>query len=148
MSIEDFKYYWRFSDEKYAVLSKQELSTISVISKDEVEKEWIRICEKEIFQESAYINDIVHHSAPVLIKDCQWGENEDKTREAFEIFFSELNVDKILIYYDCENGLQLPINLFCTKWSDFCYPSDLVLILLPSVMIVYYEDIVYGPYRI
>ena len=108
MSIEDFKYYWRFSDEKYAVLSKQELSTISVISKDEVEKEWIRICEKEIFQESAYINDIVHHSAPV----------------------------------------QLPINLFCTKWSDFCYPSDLVLILLPSVMIVYYEDIVYGPYRI
>ena len=66
MSIEDFKYYWRFSDEKYAVLSKQELSTISVISKDEVEKEWIRICEKEIFQESAYINDIVHHSAPVL----------------------------------------------------------------------------------
>lgn len=109
MSIEDFKYYWRFSDEKYAVLSKQELSTISVISKDEVEKEWIRICEKEIFQESAYINDIVHHSAPVLIKDCQWGENEDKTREAFETFFSELNVDKILIYYDCENGLQLGI---------------------------------------
>jgi hypothetical protein len=38
LSIEDFKYYWRFSDEKYAVLSKQELSTISVISKDEVEK--------------------------------------------------------------------------------------------------------------
>lgn len=148
MSVEDFKYYWRFSDEKYAVLSEQELSTISVISKDEVEKEWIRICEKEIFQESAYINDIVHHSAPVLIKDCQWGKNEDKTREAFETFFSELNVDKILVYYDCENGLQLPINLFCTKWSDFCYPSDLVLILLPSVMIVYYEDIVYGPYRI
>ena len=90
------------------MLSKQELSTISVISKDEVEKEWIRICEKEIFQESAYINDIVHHSAPVLIKDCQWGENEDKTREAFETFFSELNVDKILIYmtvkmvYNCQ----------------------------------------------
>ena len=68
MSIEDFKYYWRFSDEKYAVLSKQELSTISVISKDEVEKEWIRICEKEIFQESAYINDIVHHSSGERMK--------------------------------------------------------------------------------
>ena len=86
MSIEDFKYYWRFSDEKYAVLSKQELSTISVISKDEVEKEWIRICEKEIFQESAYINDIVHHSAPVLIKDCQWERMKIKPEKLLKHF--------------------------------------------------------------
>lgn len=147
MSIEDFKYYCRFSDEKYAVLSEQELSAISVIPKDEVKKSWMQICGKEIFQESIYINDIIHHTAPVFIKDCQWGENEDRTREAFEAFFSELNVDKISIYYDCENGLQLPINVFCTRWSDFCYPSDLVLIILPSVMIVYYEDVVYGLYR-
>lgn len=148
MSIEDFKYYWRFSDEKYALLSEQELSTINVISKDEVKKEWLRICKKEIFQKSVYINDIIHHTAPIFMKDCQWGENEDSTREAFESFFRKFNVDKISIYYDCENGLQLPTNVFLTRWSDFCYPSDLILIILPSMMIVYYEDIVYGPYAI
>lgn len=148
MSINNFKYYWRYYDEKYAVLSEQELSTLNVIPKDEVKKRWMQICKKEIFQKSEYINDIIHHTAPIFIKDCQWGENEDNTREAFEVFFDNFDVDKISIYYDCENGLQLPTNLFCSKWSDFCYPSDLILILLPSMMIVYYEDIVYGPYRI
>lgn len=148
MTIEDFKYYWRFSDEKYAVFSKQELSAISVIPNDEVKKKWMQICKKELFQESIYINDIIHHTAPVFMKDCRWGENEDSTKEALESFFSNFDVGKISIYYDCENGLQLPTNIFCTRWSDFCYPSDLILILLPSVMIVYYEDVVYGPYRI
>lgn len=46
MSIENFIYSWRFNDEKYAVLSEQEFSAISVIPKDEVKKSWMQICGK------------------------------------------------------------------------------------------------------
>lgn len=148
LSIKNFKYYWRFSDEKYAVLTEEELSLISVVSKDDAKKKWINICKEEIFQKSIYIKDIIQGSAPVLINDCFWGEDEDITKEKLLDFFDINGTDEIEIYYDCENGLSVPVNLFCERWSDFCYPSDLILIILPSIMIVYYEDIIYGPYII
>lgn len=148
LSMQDFKHYWRYNDEKYVVLSEQELSAINVLQKSEVKKEWMRICGEEIFQKSVYINDIINHTAPVLIKDCCWGEEENNTKEALMSFFEKCHVDKVSIYYDFENGLQLPTSVFCERWSDFCYPSDLILIVLSSAMIVYYEDIVYGPYKV
>ena len=59
-----------------------------------------------------------------------------------------LGANKVSIYYDNETALNVSLNVFCTRWSDFCYPSDLNLIIASSVMIVYYEDILYGPYEI
>lgn len=148
MNIRNFKYYWRYNDENYAVFSDVELSEISVIPKDKAKREWLRICGGEIFQKSLYIKDIIDHNAPVLIKDCHWGDDETYAKNKFLSFFNEFGADKVSIYYDDETALQLSSSLFCARWSDFCYPSDLNLIIFPSVMIVYYEDIVYGPYKI
>lgn len=148
MVIKDFKYGWRFTEDKYAVFSDDELSEISVISNDEAKREWLLICSEEIFQKSVYIKDIINRTAPVLIKNCFWGDNENYTKGKLLSFFNELGANKVSIYYDDETALQVSSSVFCTRWSDFCYPSDLNLIITPSVMIVYYEDIIYGPYEI
>jgi hypothetical protein len=148
LNIKEFKCGFRFTDEKYALLSEKELSEISIIPCEIAIKEWIHICKEEVFQRSKYIKDIVNHTAPVLIKDCFWGDNETHTKEKLLSFFKEIGANKVSIYYDNETALNVSLNVFCTRWSDFCYPSDLNLIIASSVMIVYYEDIVYGPYEI
>ena len=148
MNIKEFKCGFRFTDEKYAVLSEKELSEMSIIPYEIAKKEWVHICETETFQMSKYIKDIINHTAPVLIKDCFWGDDENYTQEKLLAFFNEIDADEIAIYYDSETALNVSSNVFCARWSDFCYPSDLNLIITSSVMIVYYEDIIYGPYDI
>ncbi len=148
MEIKDFKYGWRFTEDKYAVFSADELSEMSVIPNDKAKKEWFRICKEEVFQKSVYIKDIINGTAPVLIKDCLWGDDETYTKDKLLSFFKEVGANQVSIYYDDETALHVSSNVFCTRWSDFCYPSDLNLIITSSAMIVYYEDIVYGPYEI
>ena len=148
MNIKEFKYGFRFTDEKYALLSEKELLEMSIMPSDITIKEWMYICKEEVFQKSKYIKDIVNHTAPILIEDCFWGGDETHTKEKLVSFFNKINASKVSVYYDNETALNISINVFCSHWSDFCYPSDLNLIIASSVMIVYYEDIIYGPYKI
>ena len=148
MNIREFKCGFRFTNEKYAILSEEELSEISIIPFEVARKEWMNICKTKIFQNSKYIKDIVNHTAPVLIKDCFWGNDEIYTRDKLLSFFNDIGASRLSIYYDNETALNVSSNVFCKRWSDFCYPSDLNLITNSSIMIVYYEDIIYGPYKI
>lgn len=148
MNIKEFKCGYRFTDEKYTVLSDDELSKISIIPSEYAEKKWMNICKEELFQKSQYIKDIIEHSAPVFVKDCFWGDDEDQTKDKLVSFFKEIGANEVSIYYDCKTALSVSSTVFCTHWSDFCYPSDLNLIITPSMMIVYYEDIIYGPYQL
>lgn len=148
MNIKEFKCGFRFTNEKYAMLSEKELLEIRIIPSEVARKEWMNICKTEIFQKSKYIKNIVNHTAPVLIKDCFWGDDETYTKEKLLSFFNDMGANRVSIYYDNETALNVSSDIFCTHWSDFCYPSDLNLIIISSVMIVYYEDIIYGPYKI
>ena len=42
-----------------------------------------------------------------------------------------------------ENALKVSTRLFCDKWSDFCYPSDYLIIDCGDRALLYYEDMIY-----
>lgn len=147
MTIKEFKFGWRFTDEKYALFSDNELSEIEVIPPHTVISIWNKICDNEILPKSSYVKYIISREMPVLIADCGWGEvtSEKKTASILTKFFVKNGVVNITILYDNKNAINVPVNLFCKKWSDFCYPSDTICIKYGINTLLYYEDIIYMP---
>lgn len=147
MNIKDFKYAWRYTDSKYALFSSVELSKMNVLLEDESSILWDQICDTEIFEKSSYITKILNKSIAIYISDCGWGDGllEDKTKNKLVEFFDRQVPDKLYLFYDRVSALNVSSKLFCDKWSDFCYPSDSILILSDSKLLIYYEDVLYGP---
>ena len=146
MNINDFKYAWKFTDEKFAKFSNFELSRIKAIDGSDF---WNEIVKSDIFELSLYIQNIVAHKAPVFINDCGWGDHdtEQRTERVISRYFKNNNINNVTLLYDKNNALITECKLFCEKWSDFCYPNDSIIILLGSEFMIYYEDILYGTYR-
>lgn len=59
LDIRKFKYAWRYTDERYAVFSADELWEMQVISRNDAINKWDNICDSEKFQTSSYINKII-----------------------------------------------------------------------------------------
>lgn len=149
MNIKDFKYAWRYTDSNYALFSSDELSKMNVLLENESSELWDKICDSKIFQKSSYIKKIIDKNIPVYVSDCGWGDELEKiTQNKLINFFKENGIDKIYLLYDRISALNVSSDLFCNKWSDFCYPSDSILILNDLKLLIYYEDILYGPFDI
>ena len=142
---EKFKYAWRYMDKRYSLFSSDELSKIQVISRNNAIKEWDNICDSEIFQTSSYINKIINSNISVYIGNCKWGEDESETEKELLKLFNEYRAEAVSLFYDRDTALYVSAELFCKKWSDFCYPSDSILIIFDAKIIIYYEDTIYGP---
>lgn len=140
--IKDFKYGWRFTDDNYALFTDDELSKISVISADQAGLFWDDICDKKILQESKWIKRVIDRSLPVLIGDCGWGD-DDKESVTRNKLIELLENKQLTILYDSQTALSVECDLFRNKWSDFCYPSDAVIIIQDNNIIMYYEDTIY-----
>lgn len=145
MDIEEFKCGYRFTDEKYSVFSRNELSNIEIILSEKVKKNWCEICDNDVIEKSSFINKIVSKEMPVLISDCGWGDSEKEkiTEDILNKFFDINSADVITVFYDCETAINVLGSLFCTRWTDFCYPSDVLLIKKDKKVLLYYEDIIY-----
>lgn len=149
MNIKDFKYAWRYMDSNYALFSSKELSKMNVLLENESNELWDKVCDSEIFQKSSYIKRIINKNIPVYVSDCGWGDElEEITKNKLIKFFKENGIDKIYLLYDRFSSLNVSSDLFCNKWSDFCYPSDSIIILNDSKLLIYYEDVLYGPFDI
>lgn len=146
MDIKDFKYAWRYTDSKYALFSSSELSEMSVLSEEGSSELWNKICDSEIFQTSSYIKGIINKTNSIYINNCGWGDTtEESTKNKLMKFFKSQGTEKVYVLYDCISALSISTELFCNKWSDFCYPSDSILIMGNSKLLIYYEDVLYGP---
>ena len=145
MDIKDFKYGFRYTNKDYALFSLDELSKIEVINSNEVRMIWDQICDDEVIERCSFIKKIILHELPVFIEDCGWGNDlyENKTKNLLLKYFNGSCDDKITLYYDCESAISVSKFLFCNRWSDFCYPSDSLLIKYDNEMLFYYEDIIY-----
>lgn len=149
MNINDFKYAWRFIDEKFAKFSNEELSQIRITDIGNARAKWDKIVNFVVFERSSYIKSFVERTAPVFIGDCGWGSNEsERTTKRFICeYLGKNNITNIALLYDRDTALETNSTLFCEKWSDFCYPDDSIVILFGSEFMIYYEDILYGIYR-
>lgn len=147
MSIKDFKYAWRFNDINYAKFSDSELSKIEMVFPEKANMLWDSVCENTIIQEcQAIIERIVSHELPILIGNCGWGENdkEETTRHTLESILLKENTDSITVLYDRESAITVSTDLFIYKWTDFCYPSDTLILLFGRRCLLYYEDTLYN----
>lgn len=147
MDIKKFKFSWRYTDEKYALFTSNELLQMGVVSEKESARKWDEICDNRIFQKSSYIKLLINQKLPVFISDAGWGEMqyEYNTKEQLLELFSKYEDKDLFLLYDRHTGLKVSKELFCNKWSDFCYPSDANLILFYKKILIYYEDSIYGP---
>lgn len=145
MKINDFYYSWRFTDEDYALFSDKELAQIEVLSIEEASKVWYTYCNEKFLPKSYFVKDIVDHRLPILTGDCGWGDEkaESDTKCLLESTMKNHLDGFITICYDSESALRLSTRLFCDKWSDFCYPSDYLIIDCGDRALLYYEDWIY-----
>ena len=145
MEIKDFSYGCRFTDEDFALFSEKQLSKMKLLSKEETSGIWYSYCDNEILPLSYFIKDIIAHKLPVLSNDCGWGDEEAEraTKNLLETEMRDYIEGYINVCYDDENALKVSTRLFCDKWSDFCYPSDYLIIDLGDRALLYYEDMIY-----
>lgn len=149
MNIKDFKYAWRYTDSNYAVFSSDEISKMCVLSVKDSSDLWDKVCDSEAFEKSSYIQRILNKNIPIYVSNCGWGEiSEEITKNKLIEFFEKNKTDRINLLYVRTSSLNVSSDLFCNKWSDFCYPSDSILILNDLKLLIYYEDILYGPFII
>ena len=145
MKIKDFKCGWRFTDENYALFSEKELSEMEVISKETASTIWYSYCDNELLPMSSFITTKGLNELQPLSRDCGWGDMkaEYSTKLLFETTMKKYIDGYINICYDSESALKVSTRLFCDKWSDFCYPSDYLIIDCGERALLYYEDLLY-----
>ncbi|MBQ6160947.1 MAG: DUF2947 family protein [Oscillospiraceae bacterium] len=146
MNIKDFKYAWRFTDINYAQFSDSELSEIEIVTSAKANKMWDSVCENPIIQKcTTMIDRIVSRTLPIFIGNCGWGEDdkEESTRYMLESILVKENTASITVMYDRESAITVSANLFVNKWSDFCYPSDTLILFFNHRCLLYYEDTIY-----
>lgn len=145
MDIKDFEYGCRFTDEKFALFSDEQLSEMKVLSKEEASNIWYSYCDNEILPLSYFIKDGLR-KLPILTKDCGWGDEKEEidTKLLLETEMGRYIDGYINVCYDDENALNVSTRLFCDKWSDFCYPSDYLIIDCGDRALLYYEDWIFN----
>lgn len=142
--IREFPFGCRYTDEKYALFSDEELSKISVLNEDEAIRIWDFFCDNEVLEMSSFVKKLVSKELEVLIADCGWGEGgEEKTRDILAEYLKNRQVEKVDVLYYRKVAIRVDAELFVSKWDDFCYPSDVLLISLGDHALLYYEDVVY-----
>ena len=147
MDIKEFKYAWRYTSEDYALFSSKQLLEMEVVNEIESNKMWSSICDNEILQKSSYIQMMIAHKLPILVGDCGWGDEstENKTQQKLMNVLENFISEKVTLLYDYNSAINITASLFCEKWSDFCYPSDALFVIKGNVVLLYYEDTLYGP---
>lgn len=145
MNVKDFLFGERFTNEDFALFSETELSKIKVISEKEASNIWCNYCDDEILSKSSFVVKKGLGKLPLIAKDCGWGDEKDEndTRILFERVLSKCIDEHINICYYSDSALRVSTRLFCEKWSDFCYPSDCLIIDYGEKALLYYEDRLY-----
>ena len=146
MDIKDFEYGFRFTDENYALFSEEELSEMEVLSDEEAESLWSKYCDNEVIPlcsfavEGEGLGDL-----SMVIPDCGWGdeEAEPKTTRLFQSVLEPGPDGCVYVCYLKNKALKVSAELFCNKWSDFCYPSDYWIVHFGERALLYYEDCVF-----
>lgn len=90
---------------------------------------------------------MIDHKLTVFIGDCGWGDEsmERVTQQKLMSLFEKSISDKVTLLYDHTSAISITASIFCEKWSDFCYPSDALLIVNNNIVLLYYEDTLFGP---
>ena len=147
MDIKEFKYAWRYTSENYALFSPKQLSEMNVVNENKAVEIWNSICDNEILQKSSYVQMMIDNKLTVFIGDCGWGDEsmERVTQQKLMSLFEKSISDKVTLLYDHTSAISITASIFCEKWSDFCYPSDVLLIVNNNIVLLYYEDTLYGP---
>ncbi len=145
MKIIDFKYGWRFTDVKYALFSERELSQIKVLSDEAASDIWYSYCDNKLLPLSSFVIKKGFDKLSLITNDCGWGDEETErtTKCLLETIMRDYIEGYINVCYDDENALKVSTRLFCDKWSDFCYPSDYLIIDCGDRALLYYEDMIY-----
>lgn len=106
---------------------------------------WCNYRDDEILSKSSFVVKNGLGKLPLIAKDCRWGDEKDEndTRILFERVLSKRIDEHINICYYSDSALRVSTRLFCEKWSDFCYPSDCLIIDYGEKALLYYEDRLY-----
>ena len=142
MDIKDFLFGEQFKNEDFALFSKTELSEIEVLSEKEASNIWYDYCDDEILPKSSFAVKTGLGKLPLITNDCGWGEEneENDTRLLIKNTLSKYIGGHINVCYYSDCALRVSTRLFCEKWSDFCYPSDYLIIDFGEKALLYYED--------
>ena len=144
----EFEYGVRFTDEQFALFTEEELSMMRILSKAEAQACWKEKCDREKLDYASFVSKIPLRNLPLLIDDCRWGDEagETSTEHSMEELF--IVSDTVLILYNSNTALQVQKSLLCSKWSDFCYPSDIVILVNGEKVFLYYEDMLFSYNRL
>lgn len=145
IDIKDFLFGERFTNKDFAIFSETELPEMKVLSEKEASNIWYDYCDDEILPKSSFVTKTGLGNLQLVTKDCGWGDEkeENDTRMLLESMLSKYIDGQINVCYYSDCALRVSTKLFCKKWSDFCYPSDYLIIDCGDRALLYYEDLIY-----
>lgn len=133
-----FPYLYRFNDERYNVLPKNDIEKICPISKNESALLW----EKNIDSIKAHYKECasIVNRIKEIKGDCGWGdyESEEETRKLLRRM--DDGSSEIILFWSKHYSVKTVWKIFCQYWSDFCYPSDDGNIILHKNNIIIYDE--------
>lgn len=141
--MEDFEFKWRFTEEEYNVLPKEDLEKIRPLSVSYSNECWdYWISDKAGHFMKLQIEDHINY---LTLEDCGWGDSE-KEPETLEFLNKNIAVDedqKITFFWSRNLAVETCWSTFTRYWTDFCYPSDdsnIIVIHDNPYALVYVED--------
>lgn len=141
-NIKNFHYGYRFNDENYNLLSKDDIKKIIPLTKDESAKLW----QKSIDMTSIHYKECISMRSRIknISNNCGWGDNdkEEETRNMLKKMAEDHN--EVIFFWSKHYSVKTVWKIFYQYWNDFCYPSDDGnLILYKDNILIYDEDRLY-----
>lgn len=143
ISMNDFELKWRFTEEEYNVLPKDDLDKIRPLSLNYSNECWnYWISDKEGHFMKLQLDENVNY---ITLEDCGWGDSENE-QETLEFLNKNIEVhkdQKITFFWNKNLAVETYWEIFVKYWTDFCYPSDdsnIIVIHDYPYALVYVED--------
>jgi len=144
INMKDFGFNWRFTDEKYNLLPKNDLMLIRPLNKEISNEIWGNLIDNNV-NHYALIKKKVNLATDLVIDDCGWGdESKENNTQEYLIKHIKWNMDsKIMFFWNKDHAVETEWNIFLKYWTDFCYSSDDSNIIInqnSKKAIIYVED--------
>ena len=125
INMNNFGFSWRFTDEKYNLLPKNDLMLIRPLTKEFSNEIWEKFIDNKV-NHYALIKKKINLATDLVIDDCGWGEEyKENNTQKYLMNHIKWNINsKIIFFWNKDYAVETEWNIFLKYWTDFCYSSD------------------------
>jgi len=125
---DSFELWWRWTNPTWDMLPESDLAQIRPLTAGKAQEIWQT---ESVYRHDLWRYTFVSTSEPVLSSSLfEWIRNVDISVEGIEIVRHHLTTfepqgdQTVIVMWEPTVAVAVPWHIFCTYWTDFCYPSS------------------------